>query len=87
MKKRSHRPPGSKLLGLFVVTQKEDTQDKRQRSSKAGKFKRKVDKRKRGEEEDRRPGRYIEGFQSSELRKKRSKSPNLYIFFSLCSQI
>jgi hypothetical protein len=42
---------------------KKDTQEKRQRSSKAGKLKSKVDKRKRGEEEDRRPGRYIEGFQ------------------------
>jgi hypothetical protein len=56
-------------------------------ASKAGKLKSKVDKRKRGEEEDRRPGRYIEGFQSSQPRKKRSKLPNLYICFSLCSQI
>jgi hypothetical protein len=47
---------------------KKDTQEKRQRSSKAGKLKSKVDKRKRGEEEDRRPDRYIEGFQSSEPR-------------------
>jgi hypothetical protein len=63
---------------------KEDTQEKRQRSSKARKLK---NKKERGEEEDRRPGRYIEGFQSSEPRKERSKSPNLYIRFSMCSQI
>jgi hypothetical protein len=74
-------------LAFLLFHRKKDTQERRQRSSKAGKLKRKVDKRKRGEEEDRRPGRYIEGFQSSESRKKGSKSPNLYIWFSMCSQI
>jgi hypothetical protein len=75
------------FLAFLLFHRKKDTQEKRQRSSKTGKLKSKVDKRKSGEEGDRRPGRYIEGFQSSEPRKKRSKSPNLYVWFSLCSRM
>jgi hypothetical protein len=72
---------------LFVVPQKERHTRQETEKLKSWEVQKEVDKRKRGEEDDRRPGRYIEGFQSSEVRKKRSKSPNLYIFFSLCSQI
>jgi len=67
-------PPTSRLQTSWLVccsTERKTHKEKRERRSKAGKLKSKVDKRKRGEEEDRRPGRYIEGFQSSEPRPKR----------------
>ncbi len=76
MEERSTHLQAPNFLAFLLIRRKKDAQEKTQRSSKAGKLRSKVDKRERGDEEDRRPGRYIEGFQSSEPRKKRSKSPD-----------
>jgi len=79
MKETSHPPPGSKLFGFFVIPQKERHTREETEKLKSWKLKRKVDKRKRGEEEDRRSCRYIEGFQSSEPSKK-GKNRQICIF-------
>jgi len=83
MKETSHPPPCCKLLGFFVVPQKERHTREETEKLKSWKLKSKVNKIKRGEEEDRRPCRYIEGFQSLEPRKK-GKNCQICIFGFHC---
>ncbi len=83
-------PPTSRLQTSWLVccsTERKTHKRRDREAQKLGSCKARSTKRKRGEKEDKRPGRYIEGYQSSEPRKERSKSPNLYIWFSFCSRI